>query len=68
MSTSNHEPLCVGATEAARLLGCSRNAVYELIKAGRLPVVKLTMTGTRKYIPREAIVNFIKQSLQESHS
>jgi len=38
--------------EAARTIGCGRTTIYELIKQGRLRVVKI---GVRTIIPRTEI-------------
>ena len=46
------EPLNVSVREAARILGCSRSKVYQLINAKRLTVLKL---GTRTLVPVAAL-------------
>lgn len=35
------EPISVSIPEGARLIGCSRSKIYELIAAGELPLVKV---------------------------
>jgi excisionase family DNA binding protein len=44
--------LCIKVTEAAKMLGISRNFAYELVKQHKLPVVKF---GKRLLIPRAAL-------------
>lgn len=44
--------LCITVTEAAAMLGLSRNFAYELVKQKQLPVVKF---GKRLLIPRLAL-------------
>ena len=63
-ATANHqtalEPLTVSPAEAAALLGCGKNRIYELIRAGRLPVVRLsTARAAHKQIPRRALEEFV---------
>jgi len=41
MSTSNDEQLAYTATAAAALLGVGRSTVYELIRTGELPAIKI---------------------------
>lgn len=45
--------------EAARLLGISRGLAYELVKQGRLPVVRL---GKRLVVPRAALQRLLGES------
>jgi excisionase family DNA binding protein len=44
--------------EAARLLGISRGLAYELVKQGRLPVVRL---GKRLVVPRAALQRLLEE-------
>jgi excisionase family DNA binding protein len=44
--------LCVTVTEAAAMLGLSRNFVYEMIKQNQIPAIKF---GKRLLIPRLAL-------------
>ena len=46
------ERLCITVTEAAAMLGLSRNFAYDLVKQKQLPVVKF---GKRLLIPRAAL-------------
>ena len=41
MSTSTDEQLAYTATAAAALLGVGRSTVYELIRTGALPAIKI---------------------------
>ena len=48
--------LAYSIPEACRSLSISRSKLYELVKAGRLPLVKI---GTRTVIRHEALVAFL---------
>ncbi len=52
-------PLVVSLTEAAEMLGISRNHAYELAKRGEFPVPVLTV-GTRKKVSRRALVAYVE--------
>lgn len=43
------EPISYSVREAARIIGLGKTSVYQLIKAGRLPIVKI---GERTLIRR----------------
>jgi excisionase family DNA binding protein len=47
----------------ARALGLSRNTVYELIRQGQIPSVRL---GRRILIPREALENLLTVNKESS--
>ncbi len=49
--------LCITVTEAAAMLGISRNFAYELVKQKQLPVVKF---GKRILIPRIALEKMLE--------
>jgi excisionase family DNA binding protein len=57
------EPLNVSVREAARILGCGRSKVYDLINAKRLPVLKL---GTRTLLPVAALRAFVAAQAKEA--
>lgn len=50
------ERLTYTVTEAARLLGISRNSAYEAARAGDLPSIRL---GRRILIPRDRLERFL---------
>ena len=52
--------LCIKVTEAAKMLGISRNFAYELVKQKKLPVVKF---GKRLLIPRVALEKMLAQGV-----
>jgi excisionase family DNA binding protein len=52
--------LCIKVTEAAKMLGISRNFAYELVKQNKLPVVKF---GKRLLIPRAALEKMLIQGV-----
>jgi excisionase family DNA binding protein len=59
------EPLVAGATEAARLLGCSKAHIYNLIERGELPTVP--HMGGRKVIPMQAIEDLVAAAARPQH-
>lgn len=56
-----HSPLAVGPAEAARLIGCGRTRLYELLRDRELPSFNL---GRRRLIRMAAIEAWL--SAQES--
>ncbi len=66
-SVQNHPqpetPIFVRPEGAARLLGISRMAVYQLLREGELPSLKM---GRRRMIPREAVEAWARQRMQEA--
>lgn len=52
--------LCVTVPEAAAMLGISRNFAYELVKQGKLPVVRF---GKRVLIPRAALEKMLEKGV-----
>ena len=52
--------------EAARLLGMGRTTVYQMIREGRLPVVRLGKRGVR--IPISALTNWITEHTEPATS
>ena len=59
MSTDKLEPLAVGATEAARLLGISRSTLYQLLNRADFPSfrvggrVLISVAGLQEWIDRQ---------------
>jgi excisionase family DNA binding protein len=56
----NDEPLLISVPEAARRLGLPRNAVYDLVRQGRIAHVRLGATGRRILIPRQALTGWVE--------
>jgi excisionase family DNA binding protein len=56
MQDSSNEKLTLTVPEVAKLLGLSRNAIYEAVKRGRLRSVRL---GRRILIPRQSFLDFL---------
>ncbi len=50
--------LCITVPEAAAMLGISRNFAYELVKQGKLPVIRF---GKRLLIPRLALDRMLEK-------
>lgn len=50
--------LCITVPEAAEMLGISRNFAYELVKQGKLPVIRF---GKRLLIPRAALDKMLEK-------
>lgn len=57
------EPLNVSIPEAARLIGCGRSKLYEIISTNGLPVIKL---GRRSLIPVAALRAFVEAKMTEA--
>ena len=53
----------VRVTEAGQFLGLSRSAIYELMRAGDLPWVKL---GRSRRIPRRAVLEYAASGLHSA--
>ena len=53
--------LLLSVTEAARLLGISRNLAYSLISEGRLPSIRL---GRRVLVARQALERWIERQIE----
>ena len=56
------ERLCVTVTEAAAMLGISRNFAYELVRTGELPSIRF---GNRILIPRVALEKRLERCEQK---
>ena len=54
--------LCITVPEAAEMMGISRNFAYELVKQGKLPVIKF---GKRLLIPRVALDKMLEKSVSQ---
>jgi excisionase family DNA binding protein len=52
----NEQPLLIAPEEAARRTGLSRSRVYQLLKTGDWPVIRV---GRRTLIPAEALHRWI---------
>jgi excisionase family DNA binding protein len=48
--------------EAAQILGVGRNAVYELVRTGRLGALRLGAEGHRIVVPRDAVERLLAES------
>ena len=51
--------LAYSVSETCRLIGCSERALRAWIKAGKFHAKKI---GSRVFIPREALLNFLADS------
>ena len=61
-NTDSTPLLTLTVKQAARMVPCGVNAIYSLIRQKKLPTVKLTNSARQtKKIPREALIDFIKQ-------
>jgi len=56
-AATREERLTFTVTEAAKLLGISRPAMYEAIRTNQIPSVRI---GRRIIIPRVALINFLE--------
>jgi excisionase family DNA binding protein len=53
--------LCITVPEAAEMLGISRDFGYELVKQGKLPVIRF---GKRLLIPRLGLEKMLEKGVQ----
>lgn len=63
-SLSDSGPMLLSVKESGKALGISTGAIYELINQGDLEHVGI---GSRKYISREALLDFIKQNTHRGY-
>ena len=56
MSNASEQPIAYSVGEVARLVGVSRSKIYELLRAGRLPSLRI---GDRRLVRRSAIEAFL---------
>lgn len=57
-------PILLGLKDAAKALGISYSMIYELTTKGD---IEWTAIGTRKYISRESLLDFIKQNTHRGY-
>lgn len=62
MSGTTPEKLLLRVREAAELLGVSRSHLYELIQAGRVPVVRL---GASVRVPRVWLERLVAAEIEQ---
>src|SRR5690349_13908266 len=55
---SNNRPLAVCAVEAARLLGCGRTKLFELLASGEIPSFQI---GRRRLIRLETLESWLRE-------
>jgi len=54
------EPLCISVTDAARMLGVSRNTGYEMARLGQLPTIRC---GRRRLVvPKAALMKMLEET------
>ena len=58
MESNDSQRLVVSVKEVKELLGLSRNAVYQAIARGEIPVVKV---GRRLLVPKKALERFLEE-------
>lgn len=63
-SLSDSGPMLLSVKESGKALGISTGAIYELINQGDIEHVAI---GSRKYISREALKDFIKQNTHRGY-
>jgi excisionase family DNA binding protein len=54
-------PLSVSVEEAARMIGCSRTGIYELMAKGELPTFKM---GKRRLVQVQELKAWIDRAVQ----
>lgn len=57
MESTSTEPFAVSIPEAARLIGCGRSTLYQLLKTKEIPLMKL---GKRSLVPVAALRKFVE--------
>ncbi len=61
MDTQKPEPALLTVAEAAAYLRIGRNTIYECIRQGQIPHVKLGMAGRVIRIPRQALATWLER-------
>lgn len=56
--------LTVSVEEAAKMLGCGRTTVYEMVRLGQLPALRLGKCGKRIRIPFKSLEEWIESATQ----
>ena len=54
--------LCVKVTEAAAMLGISRNFAYQLVNEGKIPSIKF---NSRILIPKVALIKMLEEGIPQ---
>ena len=62
LNTGIDKRLCITVPEAAEMLGISRNFAYELVKQGKLPVIRF---GKRLLIPRVSLEKMLEKGFAD---
>ena len=62
MNIAIEKRLCITVPEAAAMLGISRNFAYELVKQGKLPVIRF---GKRLLIPRLGLEKMLEKGITQ---
>lgn len=55
--------LCISVPEAARLLGLGRNSVYEAVRRGEVPAVRV---GRRLVVPIRALEEWLESQTRSA--
>jgi len=56
------QPLLLTVEEAQRLLSLSRSKIYEMLRAGEIPSIKV---GRVRRIPRTALEQYVERQVHE---
>jgi excisionase family DNA binding protein len=56
-------PLLLKAEEVAKMLGLGRTTVYEMMGAGKLPVVRI---GSAVRVPRQRLLDWIEANTEQA--
>jgi excisionase family DNA binding protein len=57
------EPLAVPIPDGARIIGCGRSKLYQLIKEKQIPLIKL---GRRSLVPVSSLRALIEAKMKEA--
>lgn len=65
MHPPNNVSLILRTREVATLLGISRPTAYQMIRDGRLPVVRI---GAKLHVPRQALMHWLETATTQPQS
>lgn len=61
---NNNDPLVLTPLEAARLLRCAKGTIYEQIRIGTVPSIRM---GRKILVPRAALMRMLEETGRNSY-
>ena len=61
---NNNDPLVLTPLEAARLLRCGKGTIYEQIRIGTVPSIRM---GRKILVPRAALMRMLEETGRNSY-